>query len=73
MKAAEIRELSIEEMRKMNREYRRELAILRIKKDLGQLEDNSQFKKMRKIIAQLETIEAEKVRAEALAGSPPTA
>lgn len=56
MKAKEIRELSPEELNKKLREAREELVNLRVRKQVGQVENPSQLRSIRRDIARLETV-----------------
>ncbi|MDX9849058.1 MAG: 50S ribosomal protein L29 [Anaerolineaceae bacterium] len=66
MKTAEIRNMSDEEIRSRIDDTRQELMNLRFQVVTGQLTDTSRLKRVRRQIAQLETIlhEREMVRAE---------
>tara|TARA_B100001248_G_scaffold220746_1_gene176697 strand:+ start:143892 stop:144107 length:216 start_codon:yes stop_codon:yes gene_type:complete len=64
MKAKEVRELSVDEMQKTLREKREELLNLRLKKTTGQVENPDQIRKLRRLIARLETISLEKTKGE---------
>ena len=55
MKAAEIRDLTIEEIDKQCQELKRELLNLRIQSRLGSLENPARIKTVKKIIARLLT------------------
>ncbi|MFW5875942.1 MAG: 50S ribosomal protein L29 [Myxococcota bacterium] len=69
MKAHEIRERTDEELAKLGAELRRELWKARFDNHTNQLDDTSQIDKLRKDIARVETIRAE--RAKALGGPAP--
>lgn len=56
MKAQDIRELSPEELNKKLREAREELVNLRVRKQVGQVENPSQLRTLRRDIARFETI-----------------
>jgi large subunit ribosomal protein L29 len=56
MKATEIRTMSVEEIRGRIDDTREELMNLRFRIVTGQLTDTSQLKKVRRQVAQLETI-----------------
>ncbi|WP_309399106.1 50S ribosomal protein L29 [Cerasicoccus maritimus] len=56
MKAKEIRELSPEELNKKLREAREELVNLRVRKQVGQVENPAQLRTIRRDIARIETI-----------------
>ena len=66
MKTAEIRNMSVDEIRSRIDDTRQELMNLRFQVVTGQLTDTSRLKRVRRQIAQLETIlhEREMVRAE---------
>lgn len=63
MKAKDIRELSLEELNKKLRESREELVNLRVRKQVGQVENPSQLRTLRRDIARIETILKEKATA----------
>lgn len=65
MKAKDIRELSPEELNKKLRETREELVNLRIRKQVGQVENPSQLRVLRREIARIETILRQKETAAA--------
>lgn len=67
LKPNEIRELTLEELDKKNRELRLELVNLRVRKQSGQVENPSELRTLRSDIARLETIKKQKLRSEALA------
>jgi len=56
MKAQDIRELSLEELNKKLRDSREELVNLRVRKEVGQVENPSQLRIIRRDIARIETI-----------------
>ncbi len=60
MKAAEIRELSVEELVAKCDELRRELFGARVRHGTGQLEDTARLRLLRRDIARLETVLHEK-------------
>ena len=60
MKAKEIRELSVAEMDKKLRESREELLHLNMRKSAGQVENTAKIRSLRKVIARIETIKAQK-------------
>ena len=62
MKTAEIRALSQEELQKKIRADREALLDLRMKKKIATLESPAQFRNLRRSIARMETILAEKQR-----------
>ncbi len=62
MKAAEMRELDVEELQRRVAETRRELFNLRFQHATGQLENMGQLKEARKNIARLLTVLNQKQR-----------
>lgn len=60
MKPKDIRELSLAELEKKNRDTRQELLHLRMRKQMGQVEDTSQLQQLKRDIARFETIRREK-------------
>ena len=62
MKAAEIRELSIEEIRSKLSDTREELMNLRFQQVMGQLTDTSRLRHVRRDVARLQTILIERER-----------
>lgn len=68
MKAAEIRELSTEELMKKEAELREDSFRLRFKLSTGELEDISKIKQTRKDIARIKTILAERRKQEVANG-----
>ncbi len=68
MKAAEIRELSTEELVKKEAELREDSFHLRFKLSTGELEDTSKIKQTRKDIARIKTILAERRKQEVANG-----
>jgi large subunit ribosomal protein L29 len=60
MKAAELRELSPEELEEKARERREELFNAKVKHATGQLENTARLGALRKEIARLETVLAER-------------
>ena len=60
MKAAELRELSPEELEEKARERREELFNAKVKHATGQLENTARLGTLRKEIARLETVLAER-------------
>ena len=67
MKANEIKDLSIPEIEKKLRETRDELTMLRMKKQLGQVEKPHELKALRRDIARMLTVINEKKKAEVAA------
>ncbi len=64
MKAKEVRELSVEEIKTKLMNTRQELMNLRFQLVTGQLTDTSRFKLARRDVARLQTILNERVRDE---------
>ena len=62
MKAAEVRELDIDELQRRIAETRRELFNLRFQHATGQLENTGQLKEVRRNIARLLTVLNQKQR-----------
>ena len=62
MKARELRELSEEELRNKERELVDQLFKLRFQHELGQLENASKLKNVRRDIARIKTVLKEKSR-----------
>ncbi|MFW6137065.1 MAG: 50S ribosomal protein L29 [Candidatus Aminicenantaceae bacterium] len=62
MKAQEIRELSLEELDNKEDELKDQLFKLKFQKSLGQLENNSRLKLIKKDIARIKTIRKESAR-----------
>lgn len=60
MKNAEIRQLSLEELRKKVRESREQMLELRLRKQSGQLERTHEISELRRDLARFETILNEK-------------
>jgi large subunit ribosomal protein L29 len=60
MKAAEIRDLSVEELEEKSRELRGELFNVKVKRFTGQLESTARLQHLRRDIARLETVIREK-------------
>jgi large subunit ribosomal protein L29 len=69
MKARELRELSIEELREKEREAKQELFNLRFQKATGQLANTAMLSKMKRDIARVETV----LRELSLQGQPDSA
>lgn len=61
MKAKELRDLSIEELKEKETELRQELFNLRFQKATGELSNTSALKKTRRDIARVKTILKEKL------------
>lgn len=67
MKSKELRDLSIADIEKKIVEIRAELTMLRMKKQTGGVEQSHLFVKLRRDVARMLTIIAEKKRAQAVA------
>lgn len=65
MKASELRQKSLEELRALNTERRRELFDLRFRHYTGQLTDTAPMRKTRRDVARIETLIRERARAQA--------
>ena len=65
MKAAEIRELSADDLQAKLKEARAELFNLRFQQATGQLENPSRMKEIRKTIARIKTVITERELSEA--------
>ena len=66
VKPAKLRELTVEELAGKIKEYKTELFNLRFQNAVGHLKNTSRIKEVRKTIARLLTIEAEKNKLEAV-------
>ncbi len=60
MRAKEIRELSLEEMRQKEREIAEEIFRLRMRKATGQLDNTMRLRLLRRDLARLKTIQQER-------------
>jgi large subunit ribosomal protein L29 len=60
MKAEEIRELSLEELKQKEQEFKRKWLNLRFQKETGELDNTAELCKTRKDIARVMTIRREK-------------
>ncbi len=56
MKIIELRELSVEELGARKRELRQEMLNLRVQQQIGQLENPSRLRTLRREVARLETL-----------------
>lgn len=65
MKSTEVRELSLQELDTKLRVAGQELVDLRLRKQAGQVENSSLLRSLRRDLARLNTIRAEKIRAAA--------
>jgi large subunit ribosomal protein L29 len=63
MKAAELRELSAEELRERLREFQEELFNLRFQLATGQIENVGRIRTVRRDIARLKTVQRQKAAA----------
>jgi large subunit ribosomal protein L29 len=63
MKAAEIRELTVDDLRAREKELDDQLFRLRIQKSMGQLEAPAKVRGLRKDLARIKTILREKAEA----------
>ena len=63
MDATKLRELSLEELQEQYRQYKEELFNLRFQNAVGQLKNTSRIRDVRKTIARVLTIAAEKRQA----------
>ena len=62
MKAKELREKSIEELRRSEADLREQLFKLRFQKATGQIQNPAKIRMVRRDIARLETILAERLK-----------
>jgi large subunit ribosomal protein L29 len=60
MKAKELRELSVSDLRKKGRELREEALSLRIQQASGQLENPTRLRYIRRDVARIETVITER-------------
>ncbi len=65
MITAEIREMSLEQLKQKEQELREDSLRLRFKNATGELEDTSKLKKTRKDIARIKTLISQREREEA--------
>lgn len=63
MKVKDIRELSLPELNKKIRDLRDELVSLRVRKQVGQVENPARLRTIRRDIARCETIRSHKEQA----------
>ena len=63
MDATKLRELGVDELQEKYHQYKEELFNLRFQSAIGQLKNTSRIKDVRKIIARVLTVAAEKKRA----------
>ena len=69
MKIKEIRELSLKELKDLKHELKDEIFRMRLQQQGGQIEKPSQFPALRREIARIETVLAEKFRVSAPAAN----
>ena len=62
MKAAELREMTLDELRHKETELKRKLFNLRFQRAAGELGNAAEFKRTRRDIARVKTIATEKAR-----------
>lgn len=60
MKIKDIRELSLPELKKKIRDFRDELVSLRVRKQVGQVENPARLRTLRRDIARCETVLTQK-------------
>lgn len=65
MKASELREQSVDELQQRERDITRELWSFRMKNYTNQLDDTAQVRRLRREIARIKTILAERAAANA--------
>lgn len=65
MKIKELRELSVEELGARKREARQEMLNLRVQQQIGQLENPSRLRTLRRAVARLETLITQRTSAAA--------
>jgi len=62
MRAKEIRDLTVEEVRQKERELAEELFRLRLRKSTGQLDNPMRLRTVRRDVARIKTIQHERTR-----------
>lgn len=67
MKIKELREMTVEELGARRRELRQEMLNLRVQQQIGQLENPTRLKHLRREVARIETIVTERSAAAAKA------
>ncbi len=67
MKIKDIRELSLPELNKKIRDFRDELVGLRVRKQVGQVENPARLRTLRRDIARCETVLTQKTQKESAA------
>jgi large subunit ribosomal protein L29 len=60
MKIKELREMTVEELGARRRELRQEMLNLRVQQQIGQLENPTRLKLLRREVARIETIVTER-------------
>ncbi len=60
MKASELREFSIDELRKKERELRKELMEMRFQKSIGRLDNPAKYRQLKRDLARILTVIKEK-------------
>lgn len=60
MKIKELREMTVEELGARRRELRQEMLNLRVQQQIGQLENPTRLKHLRREVARIETIVTER-------------
>ncbi|MFM2178268.1 MAG: hypothetical protein RL015_2366 [Verrucomicrobiota bacterium] len=60
MKIKELREMTVEELGARRRELRQEMLNLRVQQQIGQLENPTRLKQLRREVARIETIVTER-------------
>ena len=65
MKIKELREMSVEELGARKRELRQEMLNLRVQQQIGQLENPSRLRSLRREVARIETLITQRTSAAA--------
>jgi large subunit ribosomal protein L29 len=65
MKIKELREMSVEELGARKRELRQEMLNLRVQQQIGQLENPSRLRTLRREVARIETLITQRTSAAA--------
>ncbi len=60
MKAAELRDFSIDELRKKEKELRKELMEMRFQKSIGRLDNPAKYRQLKRDLARVLTVIREK-------------
>lgn len=63
MKIKELREMSVEELGARKREIRQEMLNLRVQQQIGQLENPSRLRTLRREVARIETLVTQRAAA----------